>query len=510
MREVTVLKAAYSKAVEWLCGEGSVVGLRMGLVSVGCVCLTVGLGLEVRAMAAEKEEKLSLEALRRSVQKQYPPYLMALIERDLARGRARQAVGAFDLQFSGRGSMNPSGYYDGRNGDFGLDQALPFWGGNVFAGYRISSGSLADYDKSRTQLDGELRAGIRLNLLRDGTVDARRAALWKARLDREIADPFIQRVHLDLMRNAARSYFQWMAMGMRVGLSEQLLRVAKNRDAAVAEMVQKGQLAPIVKTDNERLVVSRELAQVQARRRFEAASLELSLFFRDEKDEPVVPTRASLPASFPTLKDAEVGSGASDPEIGRAFELRPELRRIQLVASKFQIDQRLAKNNLLPNLDLTASMAEPLGKGPYKDRKETEAVVGLEFRLPLQRNEARGRLETATAELERLNADAQFARDRIVAEIRDAKSAIWAALEQIRQTSRNVDLAEQLEEAERTKFNQGAADLLALQIREQATFDARLLEVDALAEFFRAEADYEAATALGLEGWASQQRAEAK
>jgi outer membrane protein TolC len=183
------------------------------------------------------------------------------------------------------------------------------------------------------------------------------------------------------------------------------------------------------------------------------------------------------------------------------------LRRIQLVASKFQIDQRLAKNNLLPNLDVTASVAEPLGKGPYKDRKQTESVVGLEFRLPLQRNEAKGRLETATAELERLNADAQFARDRIVAEIRDAQSAIRAAFEQLGQTAKNVDLAEVLEEAERTRFNQGATDLLALQIREQATFDARLLAVDALAEYFRALADYEAATASGLEGWAASSKA---
>jgi outer membrane protein TolC len=144
-----------------------------------------------------------------------------------------------------------------------------------------------------------------------------------------------------------------------------------------------------------------------------------------------------------------------------------------------------------------------LGKGPYKDRKQTEAAVGLEFRVPLQRNEAQGRLETAAAELERLEADAQFARNRIVAEIRDARSAIRAAFDQIGQTARNVELAELLEEAERTKFDQGAGDLLALQIREQATFDARLLEVDAMAEFFRAEADYEAATATGLAEWGS-------
>jgi outer membrane protein TolC len=62
-------------------------------------------------------------------------------------------------------------------------------------------------------------------------------------------------------------------------------------------------------------------------------------------------------------------------------------------------------------------------------------------------------------------------------------------------TKRNVELSEQLEAGERERFEKGASDLLALQIREQAAFDARLMEVDAKADFLRAVADYEASTA---------------
>lgn len=442
------------------------------------------------------QEPITHGAVIRSVMSQYPPYLMALIERDIAAGRLRQAQGAFDLNFLAKGSFNPTGYYDGSSGDFIFDQALPFWGGNVFAGYKISSGSLADYDKSRTLLDGEMRAGIRINLLRDGPIDSRRAALWKARLDQEIADPFIQRQHLDIIRSATRAYYNWLAMGLRFAVTENLLRIAKDRESAIAELVQKGQVAPIVKVDNERLVISRQLSLVQARRRFEAASIELSLFYRDERDEPRIITRQHLPAQFPKhqpLKESQVG-----PDISQSFVFRPELRRIGLVMEKLGIDQKLAKNALLPNLDFTASVSENLGPGPYKDRKETETNVGIEFKVPLQRNEAKGRLQALTAELERLTADAKFARERIVAEVRDAYSATLAAHEQIGQTRRNVELAVQLEEAEAKRFTQGATDLFALQIREQATFDGRLLEIDAQAEFFRAMADYEAATAVKM------------
>jgi len=43
-----------------------------------------------------------------------------------------------------------------------------------------------------------------------------------------------------------------------------------------------------------------------------------------------------------------------------------------------------------------------------------------------------------------------------------------------------------------------ATDLLALQLREQATFDAQTAEIEAAFEYFRAQADYRAAAALDL------------
>jgi len=461
-------------------------------MKLGLFCLFL-LHLVVRVNAVEP---ITLDGVLASVTAKYPPYLMALIERDIAAGRLRQAQGAFDLGFVSKGSFNPSGFYEGGAADFVFDQPLPFWGGNVFAGYRISSGSLADYDKNRTQLDGELRVGMRFSLLRDGSIDSRRAGLWKARLDQEIADPFIQRQRLDLERTATRAYFNWLSMGYRLGVTENLQRIAVERDDGIGKLVTTGQLAPIVKVDNERLVLSRDLAVVQARRRFEAASIELSLFYRDAQDQPVVVTGLHLPKQFPDL--SKPAKDRLSPDTVAAFRLRPELRRINLVAQKLGIDERLAKNNLLPHLDLSASVSENFGGSPYKDRVQTESMVGLEFKLPLQRNEAKGRLEVVRAELIRLDADAKFARERIVAEIRDAWSAVEAAYQQITQTRRNVELSEQLERAERERFDKGATDLLALQIREQAAFDARLLEVDAKAEFFRGVADYDAATARGL------------
>lgn len=88
--------------------------------------------------------------------------------------------------------------------DAGFEQFTGIWGATVFGGYRITRGDvLPDYDSIRTQKDGEPRLGLRVPLLRDGSIDRRRAQLEKARLDREIADPLIQRQQLDFVRAAS-------------------------------------------------------------------------------------------------------------------------------------------------------------------------------------------------------------------------------------------------------------------------------------------------------------------
>ena len=444
--------------------------------------------------AAAAEKPLMLPEVLASVQTQYPPYLAALIEQDIANGRARSAMGAFDLSLNSGGSFNPAGYYDGQTGYAVLDQPLPFWGGSVYGGYRLSSGFLPNYNKDRTGVNGEGVLGFRIPLLKDGTIDKRRATLWKAQIDQELADPFILRQYLDFIRASTITYYNWVAAGQRLAIAEDLLRIAKDRDSAIAEQVKQGKSAPIVQVDNERLVVSRQISVVQALRRFQAAAIELSLFFRTrETAEPIIGPRSRVPATFPPHPRPNESQITAD--IAKAAIFRPEIRRIELTIEKSDIDRRLAKNTLLPSLDLGVQAAQNLNNNTRRDIEGTEIEARVEFKLPLQRREAKGQLAAVEAQIERLNNEKRFARDKIAADVRDSYSALLAAYDALKQTRRNVELARMLQDAEAERLKQGATDLLALQIREQASFDAQVLEVEAQAAYFKAQADYRAAIA---------------
>jgi outer membrane protein TolC len=406
-------------------------------------------------------------------------------------------MGAFDWNLNAGGASNLAGFYDGRSGFANLEKPLSFWGGSVYGGYRLSSGFLADYNKERTGVDGEVVLGFKVPLLRDGTIDRRRATLWQAEIDQQLAEPFILRQYLDFIRASTVSYYTWLASGKRLEFAEELFRIAQKRDSAIAEQVQRGASARIVQVDNKRLVVSRQISVVQAKRRFEAAAIELSLFLRNkETAEPILARREQLPADFPSHTTPKYSQMAAD--IDMAWIRRPEVRRIELTIEKTNIDMRLAKNNLMPSLELGLNARQRVS-GPQDIKKEKidreEVEAKLEFRLPLERREAKGRVDVAQSQISRLQNERQFARDRIAADVRDSYSALIAAQDTLRQTRINVNLAQQLEDAENEKLEHGATDLLALQIREQATFDARVLEVDALLEHFRAEANYRAAVA---------------
>ncbi|MFM8421334.1 MAG: TolC family protein, partial [Verrucomicrobiota bacterium] len=290
------------------------------------------------------EGTLALGDVLRSVTNQYPPLLAALIERDIANGRLRSAQGVFDFNVFAKAFGNPTGYYESRTLDAGFEQFLGAWGSSVFGGYRLSRGALPDYDKNRTQGDGEPRMGLRIPLLRDGSIDRRRAALLQARLDRELADPFIQRQQLDFIRAAAFAYWQWLGAGQRLSIAEELLRVAIGRGQALTNQANAGLVRPIVLTDNQRLVVSRQIGVVQARRRFEASAIALSLFHRDGLGNPLPPGRDRLPSTFPVVLAPD--PARVEPDMVAARVQRPELRRIKLQRDRADIDRRLAKNNL--------------------------------------------------------------------------------------------------------------------------------------------------------------------
>ncbi|MCG5055013.1 MAG: TolC family protein [Myxococcales bacterium] len=434
---------------------------------------------------------LGLDEVLASAERSYPLLVAALLRRDVAEADLLSARGGFDLNWRTRGSVVGLGYYDYLSVDSLLEQPTPLWGTTVFGGWRLGRGDIPPYyGNLETNKGGELRAGVSVPILRNGAVDKRRADVRKAELGRTVAEGDIGLFVLDLQRSAAYRYWDWVIAGRRLRIAQDLLTIAEVRDEAVRRRSDLGDVADIDRLDNERAIAERQERVVAAERTLEQAAIALSLFLRDEEGAPVLVSPARLPPALPDPQEH-----LHPNPIERALERRPELKRIQALRKQNQVDVQLAKNQVLPSLDLSLVGSKDVGATvpgrTYLD--EPEVVGGVLFEVPLQRRVAKGRLQAAQAALARLTAEEQMARDRITADVRDALSALHAASQRVDLAREQLRLAVKLEEAERTRFDLGESNLLFVNLREQATASAALVEAEALGSWLRAQADFRAA-----------------
>lgn len=413
-----------------------------------------------------------------------------------AAGRLLSARGGFDTRARVRGLVEPVGYY--RNGvlDVRVEQPTPVYGLTAWAGWRIGVGEFPVYDgKLQTTDGGEVSAGFSLPLLRDGAIDRRRADIRQAKLERERLDRARDARALELELAAATAYWTWVASGLRLDIERTLLDLALERDAGLRRQIELGATEALIGVDNRRVILAREVRVVTAERAFQAAALSLSLFLRDGAGDPLVVGDQRLPGDLPELpKPAIVDIEA---EVAAAIERRPDRQARLSTREQADVELRLARNQRAPKIDLSSWIAKDLGAGPAS-LQPLEWVAAVELEIPIPLRQARGRVQTASAERGRIMAELRLLDDQIGIEVRDAHSALEAAYQRARLAGEQVELARSLAEAEYRRFSLGAGDLLLVNLRELASADAAAEQVQAVADYFIAQAKLEVAKGVGV------------
>lgn len=436
---------------------------------------------------------LQVDEVLASVSAHHPSIAVAIAERAAVAGERMAADGAFDPTLRARG-WGERGTYDNAGVDVGLDLPTTLWGTTFSTGYRLGFGKVPPYDKDdATDPNGELRAGVSIPLWRNGPIDRRRATAARLLLEETVAQHGLDAVILDLKRTAASRYWEWVARGERLRIARDLERLAEDRDQQLAERVTAGDLPEVERLDNVRLVASRQQRVVQARRALEQAALELALFLRDDKGAPLVVEAARLPPlASPPKVETDLGG-----TVARALARRPEVLRIETQTRQADVEVSWADNQFAPGVDAFAEVRQNLGAG---DRLGTTDVLGgIAIEVPPLFRVGRGRSAAAVASRSRVEEARRLLQDRVMLEVHDGWSALTAADERSVWAAREVTAALAVEEAERQRFAAGDSTILQVNLREQATADARVLAVDAALDAWRARVQLQAATADLLE-----------
>ncbi len=436
----------------------------------------------------------SLQAFLQIVEKNYPKLLSADAERRISRAKRLEKSGAFDpvlnhvseylrIQDTFQAGVVKNAIHNESKLDL-----LTRSGVKLFAGARLNPNDTKT-PFVPTGRSGEYYAGMTVPLLRGLKINEKIAAEQQAKLGEPLADQTFGYNRLEVLLKAAATYWEWVGAKARIDVANNLLSIAEARVDQITQRVQKGDSPALDITESEQEIHRRQATLIKTQREYQKASLSLSVFLWDESgNSKSLPGLQDVPTLTPQpsiLSDAEWMEGRR-----KALTLRPELKRIGIEREQVKVDLRLAKNLLLPAIDMYASQGADTGVNGIG------AVVrgGVAMSVPLRQRTARGQIQAFQLKLEKLNFDEKFEKQRIQAEVDDTVSAINTSYERYNATAVEVKKAKDVESGERMRFAAGDSTLFLVNQRERTTLEAQLRMVEIHVEYLQALAAFKAVT----------------
>lgn len=288
----------------------------------------------------------------------------------------------------------------------------------------------------------------------------------------------------DLVRESRRLYFEYYSVARgtevngelsdllgqfrRVALQKYAAGVAGQQDALQAEV----ELAML---DHQRVMLDRTRRMIVA---------QLRALLHDE-------TGRGFPGPPPELEEPGQAVGA-DSAVAMAMRLRPELKSREAMADAGHDELRLAERERFPEFTLQARYDR------FMDFPEWRTAVGLGLNIPIGWGRIGANVRAAEAGLERAENERKAERDRVIAEITEARARVEEAKHEVHIIETSVVPAtERALTSVRAGYEANRSDFLALLNAEREVARARLDRYRARAEQGMALADLE--RAVGIE-----------
>lgn len=352
-------------------------------------------------------------------------------------------------------------------------------------------------------------------LLRNAWYGINAASLRVARNNLRLSQEQVQLIAIDTVFTVVSAYWDLAFAHMNYQARLSALRVALEQLRIDRQKVQVGTLARIDITTSESQVARRKTEFDQAITQLENArddllvqmnytgkdSLKKLFELRDEKSPfdnilvlPSTPAVTELVIPDRTLS------------LHRAFGLRPEYRRINYQIRNQDISTDVARNRLLPILDVTGTWTQ-LGL----DRTLSDSIdsitggrfynweVGVTLEFPLTYRGPINEYRNAQDELNKLYVQKQALENTIVIEVDRAIRDLQAAFRAVQNLHQEVVLQQALLEAEKTKLRVGKSIAYTVTQIENDLVDIQAQELRAKTDFEKAKAAYERAVGTLLD-----------
>ncbi len=409
----------------------------------------------------------------------YHPTVLAALERMRAGEEAiTGARGAFDTKFVSNYKRQTKHDYNTTLSRSFLEKPLRIANSKIYAGAeQISNpnGQLSPiYNTGNPGTTGQTGnyavIGLQASLWKNLTLDPDRAALKNAKYDAKIAKGKKELTILDVGRFGQLAYWEWVTAQKVKKIYEELLKNGEIRNEYLVVRQKKGDIAQILVTENEQYIASRKGSLQTAKERLLRAEYALSLFYRDENGEPIIPSSTESFEDYPTNLAVLLEKLDLNSNIDELINKRPDMLNLALNVEKNDIDLELAKQDLRPQIDLTTEFYKR--SEDHSNMPSEYLMVMAQVIVPIERNLGNGNLAAARARKMVAQKEMSFGRQSYKYEVMALRQSLYLQLEQVTQSEIEFTKSKELVISEAYKLKTGGGNLFLVNIREQAQANA--------------------------------------
>lgn len=408
------------------------------------------------------------------------------------------ARGAFDTKFVSDYKRQTKGDYRNTVSRTFLVKPLRFANSRIYAGSEQISSLQGRFsptyntgNPSTTGQPGNYSVlGAQLSLWKNFLIDPNRAALQNANYDAMMAKSAKKMIDLDTSRFAQLAYWEWVTAKKVKEAYEELLQNGEKRNEYLAARKKKGDIAQIVVTENEQYIASRKGALQAASERHLRAEYALSLFYRNDNGEPIVPSSEDNFEDYPPNLASLIENLDLSTNPEELLKRRPDLKNLSLNVAKKEVDVELAKQDLKPQLDVTTEYYQRTRENPNMPRDYL--MVMAQVSIPIERNLGQGNIAAAKARQMVAERELSFGQQTYKNELLATRKSLLLRLEQVKQAEIEFTKAKELVLSEEYKFKTGGGNLFLVNLREEALASAEASFHEARLSFMDAVLNYQA------------------
>lgn len=436
-------------------------------------------------------EYLTLEGLMSLVLANHPVVRQADLLPENARQELRLARGAFDPKLEASWdakNFQDTEYYDIVNTTLKVPTWFPI---DPKVSVDRNKGVFLNPENSIPGPDKggnyrQVSVGVSVPLARGLMIDQRRASVRQAQLFQEITDAERIKMINKILLSAAKDYWDWYYAYYNYRLVTESFNISNEIYRRVKLEFSFGEVAAIDTVQAAITQQNRSIDQQEAMINYKRATLQLSNNLWGEQEEPLEISDLLVPQWIGTEVNP-MATGLLDTLVTTAMQRHPELRKLDGKLGQLVIEEKLAKEQLKPRLDVEYNLINSpitefgeLAELQFRDNYK----FGVSFEFPLFLRKERAKVKQTQIKIDQTEYELDLKQRQIINSINADYFQLSNAQNMLGLIQQAVNNYKRLLDAELYNLTLGESDLFKINFQQDKLLEAetKLLKLQSLME----------------------------